>query len=161
MATEETVTVHPGDVVQDHEGLLYLTTGVHSWGIGAVMRWQGHAPEMPNEVYHRLMVGSFRVVGVAPLMPEAVAQSRRDSLTTEKARKAEGLVDPDDLTPMWDVEVRFNGRTTGAGQKHTERVRADCVEQALEAVRHPVGNHGGAICIVGVTVDEVRRETGK
>lgn len=56
----------------------------------------------------------------------------------------------------WDVEIRFNGRSTGAGQKHRERVRADCVEEALDRVRHPVMEHGGAICIVGVTVDMVK-----
>lgn len=85
MATEETVRVHPGDIVQDHEGLLYLTTGTFNWGVGAVLRSRGNLSQSISEAYHRLKPGSFSVVGVAPMMPEAVAQARRDSLATEAA----------------------------------------------------------------------------
>ena len=154
MATEESVTVHPGDIVQDTSGQFYLVASTHKWGVGAVQRWTDGGET--RETYHRLKPGQFVPVGVAHMLPEEVSQARRDSLALERAMEAERLSDPDNLTPQWDVEVRFNGRTTGAGQKHTQRVRADCVEEALDQVKHPVGAHGGAICIVGVTVDEVR-----
>lgn len=155
MATDETVTVHPGDILQDSDGLFYLAAETHSWGIGAVLRWR--QDDQVRETYHRMKPGQFVVVGVAHTLPEEVRAARRDSIATARALARDALADPDNLTPQWDVEVRFNGRTTGAGQKHAERVRADCVEQALEVVRHPVMEHGGSICIVGVTVDEVKR----
>ena len=154
MATEETVRVHPGDIVQDSDGLFLLVASTHQWGVGAVMRWR--QDDEVREHAYRLKPGQFRVVGVAPVLPEEVAQARRDSLATERALAAEALADPENLTPQWDVETRFNGRTTGSGQAHRQRVRADCVEEALDKVRHPVMEHGGSICITGVTVDEVR-----
>jgi hypothetical protein len=155
MATDDTVIVHPGDIVQDSEGQFYLVASTHKWGVGAVQRWTDAG--QVRETYSRLRPGQFVVVGTGHLLPEEVAQARRDSLRLAADLARDALADPDDLTPQWDVEVRFNGRTTGAGQKHNQRVKADCVEEALDKVKHPVGQHGGAICIVGVTVDEVRR----
>jgi hypothetical protein len=155
MATDEILIVHPGDILQDTSGQFFLAASTHSWGVGAVQRWTDGGEV--RETYHRLKPGQFVVVGSAHTLPEEVAQARRDSIATARALAREGDGNADDLTMEWDVEVRFNGRTTGTGQKHVERVRADCVEQALEKVRHPVMEHGGSICVVGVTVDEVKR----
>ncbi|MEJ7831280.1 MAG: hypothetical protein WKF79_00055 [Nocardioides sp.] len=83
MATEEAITVHPGDILQDSQGLLYLASEVHGWGVGAVQRFD-HAGDV-IEAYHRLKPGQFVVVGTAHTLPEAVAQARRDSLATERA----------------------------------------------------------------------------
>jgi hypothetical protein len=95
------------------------------------------------------------------LAARQVSAARRDSLETQRKldaeRAAAPLAESDDLTPTWQVQLRFNGRTTGSGQVHNERVQADCVEEALDRVRAPVMQHGGSICIVGVTVDEVRK----
>lgn len=166
MATDESIRVHPGDIVQDSDGLFFLVTETHSWGVGAVQR--DRVPGgLIREAYFRLKPGQFVPVGVAHTLPEEVAQARRDSLALERQLAADALADPDDLTPQWDVEVRFNGRTSGSGQRHSERVRAESVEDALRAARLPLTQHGGAAFIVGATVDEVRphpalaREPGK
>lgn len=79
MATEpETVTVHPGDIIQDSSGQIMLVTQTKRWGVGAVQRW--HDGIEMQERYHRLKPGQFVVCGAAHLMPEEVAQARRDSL---------------------------------------------------------------------------------
>jgi hypothetical protein len=160
MATTEALTVHPGDIVQGTQqgpthGHLFLVTETHRWGVGAVARW--HENDVDRETYNRLKPGTFAVCGAAAVLPPEVAAARRDSIATARQIAREGDGNADDMTPEWDVEVRFNGRTTGTGQKHSERVRADSVEDALDRVRHPVMEHGGSICIVGVTVDEVKR----
>jgi hypothetical protein len=121
MATDETLIVHPGDILQDTSGQFFLAASTHSWGVGAVQRWTDGGEV--RETYHRLKPGQFVVVGSAHTLPEEVAQARRDSIATARALAREG----------------------------------DGVEQALEKVRHPVMEHGGSICVVGVTVDEVKR----
>lgn len=160
MATEETVIAHPGDIIQGTQqgpthGHLFLITETHRWGVGAVARWHDDATD--HETYNRFKPGTFAVCGAAAILPPEVAAARRDSIATARALAREGDGNAEDLTPEWDVEVRFNGRTTGHGQSHRERVRADCAEQAIEVVRLPVMEHGGSICIVGVTADEVKR----
>lgn len=164
MATDETLIVHPGDIIQGTQqgpqhGHLFLVTEPRTRHVGAVARW--HADGADQETYHRFQPGTFAVVGAAAILPPEVAAARRDSIATQRLLDAERakapLAESDDLTPTWQVQVRFNGRTTGAGQLHNERVQADCVEEALDRVRPPVMQHGGSICITGVTVDEVKR----
>ena len=164
MATEETLIVHPGDIIQGtvqgpQHGHLFLVTETHTRHLGAVARAFMNGADV--EAYHRLRPGTCDVVGAAAILPPEVAAARRDSIATQRQldaeRAAAPLAESDDLTPTWQVQVRFNGRTTGSGQVHNERVQADCVEQALDLVHPPVMQHGGSICIVGVTVDEVRK----
>lgn len=78
MATEETISVHPGDIIQDSNGQLMLVTQTKPRFIGAVQRW--HDGIEMQERYHRLRPGSFVVCGAAHLLPEEIAQARRDSL---------------------------------------------------------------------------------
>lgn len=82
MATDETVIVHPGDIIQDANGHLHLVTETHSWGVGAVQRWLEHGED--REVYARFKPGQFFVVGTAHTLPAEVKQARRDSLTTQR-----------------------------------------------------------------------------
>lgn len=85
MATDETIRVHPGDVVQDSDGLFLLVTQCHGWGIEAVMRWrQGPPPYEIAEHGYRLKPGQFVVVGTAHTLPVEVRQARQDSLRTER-----------------------------------------------------------------------------
>lgn len=84
MATDETVTVHPGDIIQDSDGLLYLASETQRWGVGAVLRWRLPDGEV-RESYHRMKPGQFTVCGEATLMPEEVRAARRDSIATAKA----------------------------------------------------------------------------
>lgn len=160
MATDNTLIAHPGDIIQGTQqgpshGHLFLITETHRWGVGAVARW--FADGADQETYHRFKPGTFAICGAAAILPPEVAAARRDSIATARTLAREGDGNTEDMTPEWDVTVRFNGRTTGAGQVHQERVRADSVEDALDRVRAPVMEHGGSICIVGVTVDEVKR----
>ena len=79
MATEqETLTVHPGDIIQDNNGQIMLVTQTKAWGIGAVQRW--HDGIEMQERYHRLKPGEFVVCGAAQLLPEEIRQTRTDSL---------------------------------------------------------------------------------
>ena len=79
MATAaETPPVHPGDIIQDSTGQLMIVTQAKPRFIGAVQRW--HDGIEMQERYHRLPIGQFVVCGAAHLMPEEVAQARRDSL---------------------------------------------------------------------------------
>jgi len=78
MATEETISVHPGDIIQDSAGQLMLVTQTKPRFVGAVQRW--HDGIEMQERYHRLRPGSFVVCGAAHLLPEEIAQARRDSL---------------------------------------------------------------------------------
>jgi hypothetical protein len=71
--------VHPGDIVQDSEGLLYLVSEVHRWGIGAVSRMKV-SPLDVIERYTRMKPGQFVVVGTAHTLPVEVTQRRKDSL---------------------------------------------------------------------------------
>lgn len=84
MATDETLIVHPGDIIQDADGLLYLASETHRWGVGAVLRWRLPDGEV-RETYHRMKPGQFVVCGEAHFMPEAVRQARRDSITNARA----------------------------------------------------------------------------
>lgn len=87
MATDETIIVHPGDILQGTEqgpqhGHLFLVTETHRWGAGAVARW--HHDGDDHEVYHRFKPGTFAVVGAAHILPPEVAAARRDSLATQR-----------------------------------------------------------------------------
>lgn len=79
MATEQkTITVHPGDIIQDSSGQLMIVTQTPKWGVGAIQQW--HDGFDMQERYHRLKPGQFVVCGVAHLLPEEIASARRDSL---------------------------------------------------------------------------------
>lgn len=79
MATEPKPTSpHPGDIIQDSHGQIMLVTQTRAWGVGAVQRW--HDGIEMRERYHRLKPGEFVVCGAAHLLPEEIAQARRDSL---------------------------------------------------------------------------------
>lgn len=80
MATESTLVVHPGDIIQDQHGQLMIVTQTRPRFIGAIQRW--HDGIEDRERYHRLRPGEFHVCGAAALLPEAIAQARRDSLRT-------------------------------------------------------------------------------
>lgn len=73
MATETTI-VHPGDIVQDARGLIFLVSETHRWGVGALLRAE------TGDSYHRLKPGQFAVVGQAHTLPVEIAQRRRSSL---------------------------------------------------------------------------------
>ena len=73
MATE-TTTVHPGDIVQDARGLIFLVSETHRWGVGALLKTE------TGDSYHRLKPGQFVVVGQAHTMNPDIAGRRRDSL---------------------------------------------------------------------------------
>lgn len=81
----EQIVTHPGDIIQDSDGLLYLVSEVHGWGAGAVMRWrEPRATDDIAEHYYRFKPGQYVVVGAAHMLPEAVAQARRDSLKLQR-----------------------------------------------------------------------------
>lgn len=81
MATEsKTLVVHPGDIIQDLHGRLMIVTQTKPRFVGAIQRW--HDGIEDRERYHRLRPGEFHVCGVAMILPEAVAQARRDSIRT-------------------------------------------------------------------------------
>lgn len=82
MATDETVIVHPGDIIQDADGMLLLVASTHRWGVGAVLRCRHDGED--REHYYRMKPGQFVVVGAAHMLPEEVAQARRDSLATAR-----------------------------------------------------------------------------
>ena len=113
MATDETVTAHPGDILQDQDGLLYLATETHSWGVGAVQR--AHYNGEVRETYSRLKPGQFVVVGTAHMLPEEVAQARRDSLATERALAREAGVPPVTRCPRCGITVFQSSDSTGPG----------------------------------------------
>ncbi len=92
MATEETLIVHPGDIIQatqpgPQHGHFLLVTETHRWGVGAVARWHDDGDD--REVYHRLKPGTFAVVGAAYILPPEVAAARKDSLATQRAVEKE------------------------------------------------------------------------
>lgn len=80
MAESEVITVHPGDIVQDNEGLLYLVGETHGWGLGAVMRWKDRGAV--HESYHRLKPGQFVPCGQGHILPGELSRARRESLAT-------------------------------------------------------------------------------
>lgn len=79
---DSTIQVFPGDIVQTADGMLLLVSETFGWGVGAVMRWIDRGDE--RETYHRLKPGQFVKVGEAHLLPEAVAQARRDAVRTAR-----------------------------------------------------------------------------
>lgn len=92
MATEKSIVVHPGDIIQgigqdNRNGLLFLVTETHRWGVGAVLRWVQGTEEF--EVYQRFKPGQFSVVGTAAILPPLVLQRRKDSLASAAAVEAE------------------------------------------------------------------------
>lgn len=85
MATEQTVTVHPGDIIQGiepgpHHGHFFLVTECRRWGVGAVQRWRDGDED--HEVYSRFKPPQFALVGTAHILPPPVAAARRDSIRT-------------------------------------------------------------------------------
>ncbi len=87
MATEETVIVHPGDIIQGtiqgpQHGHLFLVTECQRWGVGGVARW--HQDGDDHEHYHRFKPGTFAVVGAAAILPPELAGARRDSIKTQQ-----------------------------------------------------------------------------
>lgn len=93
MATEETLIVHPGDIIQATQqgpihGHLFLVSETHRWGVGAVMRWTDDGED--RETYHRFTdPAAFVVVGTAHLLPPDVAARRRDSVATQRTVERE------------------------------------------------------------------------
>lgn len=94
MATEETVIVHPGDIIQATQqgpihGHLLFVSETHRWGVGAVLRWPDPDLQEDREVYHRMKPDTFVKVGTAAIMPPDVAAARRDSIATQRAVQRE------------------------------------------------------------------------
>lgn len=156
----------PGDIVEvtthGRRGALVVVEDVYAGRIAGYMPFARTISDPTEQVPVRLRLGEFARVGTAALVSPGLAKAREAAIATLAEPAAPSPVkdppgDPDDLTPIWEVEVRFNGRTTGAGQSHRERVRADCVEEAYDRVSLPVMAHGGSVCVTGVTIDEVRR----
>lgn len=93
-AEEETVTVHPGDIVQitdgKHAGVgcLLIVEGCYGWGIGCTMRWSDK--DRVWESYHRLKPSQFAVCGAASVVKPDVLAARRDSIGTERLVRSEG-----------------------------------------------------------------------
>lgn len=91
---EETLTVHPGDVVQITDqkhaafGCLLIVEQCHSWGLGATMHWADKTRLW--ESYHRLKPGQFALVGAAAIVKPDVLAARRDSLGTQELVRSEG-----------------------------------------------------------------------
>lgn len=166
--------VFPGDLVQittpQRQGAIVVVEDVRAGRIAGYMPTATTKNEPAIDVPARLRDGEFVVVGVAAVMTPTLQKARAAAIETAKivaaeaAAKAPPLVeaeaedDPDDLTPRFDVEFRFNGRTTGSGQKFARRVRSDSPYEAVDKVSAalPIMDHGGAICVLGFTVDEVR-----
>lgn len=115
MATAPTTPpVHPGDILQDSDGLLYLASEIHNWGVGAVMRWR--VEDQTHEHYFRLKPGQFTVVGTAHLLPEEVAQRRRDSLAQARmiAMESPAYGASDSSDPFqWAINAATQARAWG------------------------------------------------
>jgi len=91
---EETLTVHPGDVVQITDqknkafGCLLIVEACHGWGVGATMHWTDGTRLW--ESYHRLKPDQFAVVGAAAVVKPDVLAARRDSLGMQELVRQEG-----------------------------------------------------------------------
>lgn len=87
-AAEDTVTVHPGDILQitdsKHPGLgcVLIAEGCHKWGVGATLRW--FAGERTMEAYIRLKPGQFSVTGAAAVLSPETLAARRASIETAR-----------------------------------------------------------------------------
>jgi hypothetical protein len=131
MATDDTLIVHPGDIIQGTQqgpshGHLFLVTETHRWGVGAVHRWSEHGAD--KETYWRFKAGQFAVVGVAPLMPPEVAAARRDSVEGALAvarEKAEGgdkvMVEGPPVTP--ELQLLFGAYAAGSAVRGVVALR--------------------------------------
>ena len=87
MATEDTIIVHPGDIIQGtaqgpQHGHLFLVTEPRATHVGALARW--HQDGDDHEHYHRFKPGTFAVVGEAAIMPPELLAARRDSIRTQR-----------------------------------------------------------------------------
>lgn len=88
MATDETQTVHPGDVIQSikndwSRGHFFLVEQTRSWGVEAVMNLPPREGFTEGTaVYNRFKPGDFAVIGGAHLISVEVLQARKDSLRT-------------------------------------------------------------------------------
>lgn len=160
----------PGDIVQvtisARQGALVVVEQVRPWGIsGSAPFIETMAnPTKPTPI--RLKRGEFAIVGVAAIMRRDILADRNRAIETYRLVEAERLaaaappVDPNALATEFDVELRFNSRLGGAAQKWAGRVKADCVEEAIDqavtvVVRLP--DHGQSIFVTGFTADEVKR----
>lgn len=92
MEAEQTLVVHPGDIIQgttpdSRNGHFFLVTQCKAWGVGAIQRW--HQDGDDKEAYHRFRPAEFVVVGAAHLLPPELAQARRDSIATARTVERE------------------------------------------------------------------------
>lgn len=154
----------PGDIIQvttiGRRGALAIVEEVRASGVTGYMPLASTMGGPATPVPIRLRYGEFQRVGTAAVLGAELSKARVAAIETAQQVAAERAAtapppDPDDLTPEWDVEVRFNGRENGKGV-HRERVRADCPEEAYDRVTLPVMAHGGALCVTGLTIDEVK-----
>lgn len=83
----ERPVVHPGDIVQDADGVLYLTETVNRWGLGVILRWRSGSDI--HEHYVRLKHGDYHVAGQAPMLPPELLADRRASVATHEAVERE------------------------------------------------------------------------
>lgn len=150
----------PADIVQvvngPYRGAFVVVEEVRSWGV------TGYAPSPADDgtIPLRLRHGEYAPTGgIAVVGSGELAKARETAIAT--AREAAASAPPvfEDFEPLWDVTVRFNGRTTGAGQSHSSRVEAetcgDALERAIETL--PVVKHGGSVYVSGVSAEAVRK----
>ncbi len=149
--------VLPGDLVQVSvtrwQGAVVVVQEVKAWGLtGYVPALDGAGPttDMPARLKH----GEYVPVGVSAVMTPDLIKARL------AARETAAIVARETAGPLsYEVEVRFNGRLSGARQSWSGRVEATSPH---EAVDRAVGNavrdarHGGSLFVTGFTVDEVR-----
>ena len=156
----------PGDIVEvttlGRRGALVVVEQAHAGRITGYMPCARTKDHPTEKVPVRLRVGEFARVGTVATATRELAKARAAAIEAisppppAKPAAPEG----DTIVDEFDVEFRFNGRTTGAGQTHRVRVPTDngTVEEAIAAAYPtlPVRDHGGSIFVTGVTVDEVR-----
>lgn len=148
----------PGDIVQvtsiERRGALAVVEEVRASGVSGYMPLATVRSGSTSPIPIRLRYHEFVRVGTAAVLSGELAKARAAAIETaqlvaEEAARAAPPIEVDDLTPQWDVEVRVLERATETIQKHRERVRADCVEEALDRITVEGGS------LVGVTIDEV------
>lgn len=159
----------PGDIVQvttpSRRGALVVVDIVRPWGIVGSAPFIETMAGPTKPTFVRLKRGEFALVGTAAIMERGVLADRKLAIETarivaaERAAAAPPTQEPDDRAPRFKVELRFNSRLAGDGQKWSGVVSADCVEEAIEqattaVVRLP--EHGSSIFVTGFTADKVR-----